>query len=168
MLLPKSWRWKNFHFLSLTQCMWIPFSFHVSPLAWRWHWCFHVSSFLTRLWMRYFFLSLTVKTCSRNSKLGYVSRKEKCQSHWEEGMPRCLLKSPSCAPKDNSCYQDGTSDGAYYEIGGTRTCDKGSWEESHMSQPLSLPQGKGSWAGSGSQYPAWKIAKHINHLFDLT
>jgi len=32
-----------------------------------------------------------------------------------------IFKSPSCAPKDNSCYQDGTSDGAYYEIGGTRT-----------------------------------------------
>lgn len=32
-----------------------------------------------------------------------------------------IFKSPACAPKDNSCYQDGTSDGAYYEIGGTRT-----------------------------------------------
>lgn len=32
-----------------------------------------------------------------------------------------VFKSPACAPKDNSCYQDGTSDGAYYEIGGTRT-----------------------------------------------
>lgn len=51
-------------------------------------------------------------------------------------MRHCLLKSPACAPKDNSCYQDGTSDGAYYEIGGTRTCDKGSWEESHVSQLL--------------------------------
>lgn len=59
-------------------------------------------------------------------------------------MRHCLLKSPACAPKDNSRYQDGTSDGAYYEIGGTRTCDKGSREESHMSQILSLPQGKGS------------------------
>ena len=34
---------------------------------------------------------------------------------------------------DNSCYQDGPSDGAYYEIGGTRTCGRGSWEESQMS-----------------------------------
>lgn len=32
-----------------------------------------------------------------------------------------VFKSPACAPKDNSCYQDGTSDGAYYEIGGART-----------------------------------------------
>lgn len=54
-----------------------------------------------------------------------------------------VFKSPACAPKDNSCYQDGTSDGAYYEIGGARTCDRGSWEESHVSQLLSLAQWKG-------------------------
>lgn len=84
----------------------------------------------------------TPKSRSRNSKPGYVSRKERCPSHREEDMRRCLLKSPACAPKDNSCYQDGTSDGAYYEIGGARTCDRGSWEESHVSQLLSSPQRK--------------------------
>jgi hypothetical protein len=111
------------------------------------------STFLTHFWVkaRLFVVVVVVvvvalstpKSRSRNSKPGYVSRKERCPSHREEDMRRCLLKSPACAPKDNSCYQDGTSDGAYYEIGGARTCDRGSWEESHVSQLLSLPQRKG-------------------------
>lgn len=102
-------------------------------------------SFPTHCWVKahsFCGCALNTKSRSRNSKPGYVSRKESCPSHREKDMRHCLLKSPACAPKDNSCYQDGTSDGAYYEIGGTRTCDKGSWEESHVSQLLSLPQEK--------------------------
>lgn len=76
------------------------------------------------------------RSCSRNSKFSDVSRRERCHSHWREDMRRCLLKAPSCPPKDNSCYQDGTSDGTYYKIGGARTCDKGLWEERHKNQPL--------------------------------
>lgn len=107
---------------------------------------------------------LTTKSRSRNSKPGYVSRRERCPSHREKDMRHCLLKSPACAPKDNSCYQDGTSDGAYYEIGGTRTCDKGSWEESHVSQLLSLPQRRGRYAASGTKTLLCKVPKRV-HCF---
>ena len=144
--------WLEFHYLIMAP--------HSSTLAWKIPWTeepgtlqspiclkmvFEVPCFFWPISEhKYLFLVvLLLKSGSRNSKLGYVSRREKCQSHWEEDMRHCLLKSPSCAPQDNSCYQDGPSDGAYYEIGGTRTCGRGSWEESQMSWPLSLPPATG-------------------------
>lgn len=33
-----------------------------------------------------------------------------------------LLKAPSSPPQHDGCHQDGSSDGAYYKIGGARTC----------------------------------------------
>lgn len=34
----------------------------------------------------------------------------------------CLLKAPSSPPQHYGSHKDGSGDGAYYQIGGTRTC----------------------------------------------